>query len=277
MTFENNDWKAISSTPLTFIDREIGVRVFSWPQGPVPGSLSLTPCFIPLHAADPLLSWLKMYLLSYFCSIWEYMFSRFDSCILPFSVNLGKCKCFVFGTIGYLITRNCGDVLRWQQKEAHKVFARNLDGCPLKNHHQGFVWIPWCACCHLTFSKSLSSSCCYGSLWSPLLSSETTESICWDISLGRTATKTLLNILFTSIFSKVMKENIMLLKGNKLLLFESKEKAQPACTSRRQIAGKWLLILDNGMPWTCCGVWRERTTRVKYWPFGQWSGKCEES
>lgn len=62
------------------------------------------------------------------------------------------------------------------------------------------------------------------------------------------------NILFTSIFSKVMKENIMLLKGNKLLLFASKEKAQPACISTREIPGKWLLILDNGMPWTCCSV-----------------------
>lgn len=69
MTFGNNYWKAIPSTRLTFIDGEIEVRVFSWPQGPIPGSLSPTTCFIPLDAADPLLSWLKMYLLRYFCSI----------------------------------------------------------------------------------------------------------------------------------------------------------------------------------------------------------------
>ena len=71
-------------------------------------------------------------------------------------------------------------------------------------------------------------------------------------------------ILLTSIFSRLMKENIVLLTGNTLLLFESKESARPACISARRVTCKPQLTLENGMRWTRDGVRGGRTARVKY-------------
>lgn len=59
----------------------------------------------------------------------------------------------------------------------------------------------------------------------------------------------------------------MLLKRNKLLLFESKEFTQPACLSARQVAWELQLILEHGMQDTHCQYLKGRNDMCKILAF----------
>lgn len=151
-------------------------------------------------------------------------------------------------TKGYLVAWNCDNVVEVTTKGSPSVFARNLVGCSLKQRPRFCLNTLGCLfashflighCHRLTTWLSVSPTASFWEL-------RTWNRIAYQLrhQLGQSSLKPLLNILLTSTFSSVMKEN-MLLKGNKLLLFESKESTQPAGISARQNTRKLWLILEN--------------------------------
>lgn len=189
-----------------------------------------------------------------------YRFCPWDLLLLVSQWIKGIANPFIFGTTrqvitGYLITQNCDYVVEVTAKESPQLFAE-LGRMSIKKSLPRLRLNTLVSLSPSHVLTSLSWSCCYGSLLAPLLPLEDTgldtghrgglnresRDCLLTPQPGQRSFNALLNIHLTSIapveWKKILKRKYMLIKGSKLLLFESKEGTQPACISTRQISWK---------------------------------------